>query len=42
MEKLYGDIFQSLTVKILLIKDTPIKDISDNTFDGVIADNLEV
>ena len=42
MEKIYGDLFQLLTVKILEIKDTPIKDISENTFDGVIADGMEV
>lgn len=41
MEKMYGDLFQALTVKRLYIKDTPIKDISDNTFDGIIADGLE-
>ena len=42
IEKLYGNLFQLLTVKILEIKDTPIKDISDHTFDGVIADGMEV
>jgi hypothetical protein len=42
MEKLYGDLFQMLTVKILKIIDTPIKDVSDNTFDGIIADGMEV
>ena len=40
MEKLYGDIFKHKTIKILHIRDTPIKDISDNTFDG-LADSLE-
>ena len=42
MEKIYGDLFQSLTVKILEIKDTPIKDISENTFEGVIASGMKV
>ena len=42
MEKIYGDLFHSLTVKILEIKDTPIKDISENTFEGVIANGMEV
>ena len=42
MEKIYGDLFHSLTVKILEIKDTPIKDISENTFEGVIASGMEV
>jgi hypothetical protein len=42
MEKIYGDLFHSLTVKILKIKDTPIKDISENTFEGVIANGMEV
>lgn len=42
MEKVYGDLFQMLTVRILEIHDTPIKDISDNTFNGVIANGLKV
>ena len=42
MKKIYGNLFQQLTIKILEIKDTPIKDISENTFDGVIADGIEV
>ena len=42
MEKIYGDLFQALTVKILEIKDTPIKDISENTFMGAIADGMKV
>ena len=42
MEKIYGDLFQMLTVKILQIHDTPIKDISSNTFDGVIANGMKV
>merc|ERR1712172_365545 len=41
MEKIYGDLYNSLTVKILNIKDTPIKDISENTFEGVIANGME-
>ena len=35
MEKLYGSLMKPLTVKKLFIEDTPIKDISDNTFDSV-------
>ena len=31
-----------LSVKILEIRDTPIKDISNNVFDGVIADQMQV
>ena len=42
MEKIYGDLFQALTVKILEIKDTPIKDISENTFQGAISDGMKV
>ena len=42
IEKVYGDLFRMLSVKILEISDTPIKDISDNTFDGVIANGLKV
>ena len=42
IEKLYGSLFQLLSVRILEIKDTPIKDISDHTFDGVIGDAMEV
>ncbi len=42
MEKIYGDLFEALTVKVLEIEDTPIKDISDHTFDGIIAESLEV
>ena len=42
IEKIYGDIFHLLTVRVLSIKDTPIKDISDHTFDGVIAESMEV
>ncbi len=42
MAKVYGDLFQMLTVRILEIHDTPIKDISDNTFNGVIANGLKV
>lgn len=42
MEKIYGDLFQMLSVKILEIRDTPIKDISNNVFDGVIADQMQV
>ena len=34
IEKLYGDIFTPLTLTNLWIEDTPIKDISDNTFDA--------
>ena len=34
IEKLYGDIFTPLTLTKLWIEDTPIKDISDNTFDA--------
>lgn len=40
MEKLYGTVFNHLTVKILVIENTPIKDISDNTLNG-LADSLE-
>ena len=40
MEKLYGEIFKHKTVRVLHIRDTPIKDISDNTFDS-LKDSLE-
>ncbi|CAB4065927.1 unnamed protein product [Lepeophtheirus salmonis] len=33
IEKLYGNLFKPLTIRILKIFDTPIKDISDGTFD---------
>ncbi|QQP53125.1 Chaoptinlike, partial [Caligus rogercresseyi] len=33
MERLFGNLFKPLTVRILKIADTPIKDISDGTFD---------
>ena len=40
MEKLYGSVFKPLSVKKLMIEDTPIKDISDGTLD-FIATTLE-
>lgn len=40
IEKLYGSVFNHLTVKVLEIVDTPIKDISDNTLNG-LGDSLE-
>ena len=40
IERLFGDVFRSLTVKKLHIVDTPIKDISDNTLDDQ-AETLE-
>ena len=40
IERLFGDVFKSLTVKKLHIVDTPIKDISDNTLDDQ-AETLE-
>ncbi|XP_040569853.1 uncharacterized protein [Lepeophtheirus salmonis] len=37
IEKLYGNLFKPLTIRILKIFDTPIKDISDGTFDQLSA-----
>jgi Leucine-rich repeat (LRR) protein len=43
IEKVYGDIFRPLSVRILRLEDTPIKDIADGTFEaGVgVADTLD-
>eukprot|EP00095_Tigriopus_kingsejongensis_P011359 maker-scaffold444_size168727-snap-gene-0.34 protein:Tk11359 transcript:maker-scaffold444_size168727-snap-gene-0.34-mRNA-1 annotation:"Chaoptin" len=35
IEKMYGNIFTPLTLQVLRIEDTPIRDISDGTFDGI-------
>lgn len=35
IEKLYGNIFIPLTLQVLWVIDTPIRDISDGTFDGI-------
>ena len=40
IERLFGDVFKSLTVKKLYVLDTPIRDISDNTLDDQ-AETLE-
>ena len=40
IERIFGDVFKSLTVKRMYISDTPIKDISDNSLDDQ-ADTLE-
>ncbi|CAB4054677.1 unnamed protein product [Lepeophtheirus salmonis] len=40
IEKLYGSLFKLLTIRILKIHDTPIKDISDGTFDQ-LSSSLE-
>ncbi len=39
-EKLYGDVFKGLTVKKMIVRDTPIKDISDNTLND-LADTMK-
>jgi hypothetical protein len=40
VEKLFGSVFSSLTMKRLYITDTPIRDISDNTLNDQ-ADTME-
>jgi len=40
VEKLYGSLFKPLSAKKLTLEDTPVKDISDGTFDEAV-DALE-
>ncbi len=41
IERLYGNVFRSLSVRKLYVEDTPVKDISDGTFDELMADSME-
>ena len=41
IERLYGNAFRPLSVKHLIIKDTPVKDISDGTFDAHLGETVE-
>ena len=40
IERLYGDVFRSSNIVKIIIEDTPIRDIADDTFIGV-GDYLE-